>query len=264
MCVVNMSLGAPAIESYRNDPVCRAVRRLVDAGIIVVAAAGNNGKNSAGQKIYGQIHSPGNEPSALTVGASNSFGSDARGDDTVATYSSRGPTRSYSTDALGTKRYDSLIKPDLVAPGNKLIYAQADDNYLVRQNPELDAGVSHADNRRMMYMNGSSMATPVAAGTAALLLQINPRLTPNLIKVLLMYTAQPLANFNMFEQGAGQVNIEGAVRLAALVRSDLSALTLTGAPLLNSCAAHAADYHRGAHVHLVARLDHGAHLRHRL
>ena len=44
---------------------------LVDAGIVVVAAAGNNGKNSAGQKLYGLIHSPGNEPSAITVGASN-------------------------------------------------------------------------------------------------------------------------------------------------------------------------------------------------
>jgi len=46
--VVNMSLGALSIDSYRNDPVCRAVRRLVDAGIVVVAAAGNNGKHSLG------------------------------------------------------------------------------------------------------------------------------------------------------------------------------------------------------------------------
>ncbi|HEY0100263.1 MAG TPA: S8 family peptidase, partial [Pyrinomonadaceae bacterium] len=205
--VANLSLGAPAIESYRNDPVCRAVRRLVDAGIVVVAAAGNNGKNSSGQKIYGQIHSPGNDPSALTVGAANTFGSHPRHDDGVASYSSRGPTRSFWTDALGTKRYDSLIKPDIVAPGNKLVYAQADDNLLVRQNPELDAGISPVDNRKMMYMNGSSMATPVAAGAAALLLQTHPKLTPNLVKMLLMYTAQPLSGFNMFEQGAGQLNI---------------------------------------------------------
>src|SRR5207245_7028442 len=53
--VVNMSFGTPAIDSYKNDPICRAVRRLVDAGIVVVAAAGNNGKNAEGQKIYGQI-----------------------------------------------------------------------------------------------------------------------------------------------------------------------------------------------------------------
>jgi serine protease AprX len=67
---------------------------LVDRGIVVVAAAGNNGKNSAGQKVYGQIHSPGNEPSVITVGAVDTRGTDQRGDDTIATYSSRGPTRS--------------------------------------------------------------------------------------------------------------------------------------------------------------------------
>src|SRR5256714_5384475 len=90
--VVNMSLGAPAVSSYRNDPVCRASRALVDAGIVVVAAAGNNGKDANGNKIYGQIHAPGNEPSVITVGAANTFGTDSHADDGVATYSSRGPT----------------------------------------------------------------------------------------------------------------------------------------------------------------------------
>src|SRR5437588_12444579 len=99
--IVNMSLGAPAISSYKNDPICRAARALVDAGIVVVAAAGNNGKDANGNKIYGQIHSPGNEPSVITVGAANTLGTDVRNDDGVATYSSRGPTRSYSTDTKG-------------------------------------------------------------------------------------------------------------------------------------------------------------------
>src|SRR5205085_1170760 len=119
--VVNMSLGGPAIDSYKNDPVCRAVRRLVDAGIVVVAAAGNNGKDSAGNKIYGAIHSPGDEPAAITVGAANSFGTDARTDDGIASYSSRGPTRGSWLDPQGARHYDSLIKPDLVAPGNKIV-----------------------------------------------------------------------------------------------------------------------------------------------
>jgi serine protease AprX len=234
--VVNMSLGGVAIDSYSNDPVCRAVRRLVDAGVVVVAAAGNDGKDDGGTKIYGRIHSPGNEPSAITVGASNSYGTDARGDDTVTTYSSRGPTRSYWTDADGTRHYDNLVKPDIVAPGNRVVWAEALNNRIVTNHPELDAGTSVNAARRMMYMSGSSMATPVAAGAAALLLQANPRLTPNLVKMILMYTAQPLAGFNMFEQGAGQLNVEGAVRLARLVRTDLTAATQTGAPLLTSAA----------------------------
>src|SRR5207237_9948011 len=66
--VVNISLGANALSSYKNDPVCRAARALVDAGVVVVAAAGNDGKDANGNKIYGQIHSPGNEPSVKMVG----------------------------------------------------------------------------------------------------------------------------------------------------------------------------------------------------
>jgi serine protease AprX len=85
--VVNMSLGTPAITSYSQDTLCLAVRKLVNSGIVVVAAAGNNGKDAQGQKQYGLIHSPGNEPSAITVGATNTFGTNSRADDVVTSYS---------------------------------------------------------------------------------------------------------------------------------------------------------------------------------
>jgi len=234
--VVNLSIGTPAVDAYWNDPICQAVRRLVDQGVIMIAAAGNNGKDSGGSKIYGQIHSPGNEPSAITVGASNSLGTDARGDDTVTTYSSRGPTRSYWTDANQVKHYDNLIKPDLVAPGNRIVGAAASDNRLLTIHPELDAEVSSMDNYRMMYLSGTSMATPITAGGAALLLQANPTLTPNLVKSILTETAQPLAGADMFEQGTGEINISGAVQLAKLVRNDLDAFTAVGEPLLTAAA----------------------------
>ncbi|HEX4948648.1 MAG TPA: S8 family serine peptidase, partial [Blastocatellia bacterium] len=125
--VVNMSFGTAAVDSYKNDPLCLAVRRLVNAGLVVVVSAGNNGKDTSGNKIYGRINSPGNEPSAITVGAANTMGTDTRGDDRVATFSSRGPTRSSYRDANGVRRYDNLIKPDLVATGNKLVAAAADN-----------------------------------------------------------------------------------------------------------------------------------------
>ncbi|MDQ4120327.1 MAG: S8 family serine peptidase [Acidobacteriota bacterium] len=234
--VVNMSLGTNAVDSYKNDPLCRAARKLVDLGIVVVAAAGNQGKDSAGNKLYGLIHSPGIEPSVITVGASNSYGTDVRSDDVMASYSSRGPTRGYWTDSFETKHYDNLIKPDLVAPGNKIIEAQSPANKLVTENPTLDAKVSSDIKKNQMYLSGTSMSTPVVAGAAALLLQANPKLTPNLVKMLLMYTAQPIQGANHFEQGAGQVNIEGAVKLARLVRQDLTATTLVGSPLLTTVA----------------------------
>lgn len=232
--VVNLSLGAPAIETWRNDPLCRAVRQLTAAGIVVVAAAGNNGRAAGGQKLYGAIHSPGNDPTVITVGAANTFGTDARNDDAVTTYSSRGPTRSYWTDSTGIKHFDNLIKPDLVAPGNWLVGARSPRNAIIEGNANLGVNDSADDTRKMMYMSGTSMATPIVSGTAALLLQANPELTPNMVKMLLQYTAQPLARFNTLEQGAGLLNIEGATRLAFSIRRNLPSPTSQGEPLLMS------------------------------
>jgi serine protease AprX len=226
--VVNLSLGSSAVESYKNDPVCRAARKLADAGVVVAAAAGNDGKDLLGRKIYGHIHSPGDEPSAITVGASNTFGTDTRADDGVATYSSRGPTRGSWLDASGVRHYDNLIKPDLVAPGNKLISAESVSCKLVLTTPSLDRNVSSVANSEMMTLSGTSMATPIVAGSAALLFQVNAKLTPNMIKALLMYTAQQLRGFNAFEQGAGQLNLAGAITLAKIVRTDLSNATPVG------------------------------------
>src|ERR1051326_3756689 len=77
------------------------------------------------------------------------------------------------------------------------------------------------------------MSTPVVAGIAAMMLEANPNLTPNLVKAILMYTAQPLRNFNTLEQGAGEVNAEGAVRVAGWVKSNASSLS-QGSSMLNS------------------------------
>ena len=235
--VVNLSLGATAVDSYKNDPVCRAVRRLVNAGIVVVAAAGNDGKDAAHGKLFGRIHSPGNEPSAITVGAVNTFGTDERSDDVVTTFSSRGPTRSFWKDANGTKHYDNLMKPELVAPGNKIIGAAAPDNKIELANPELCVSMCQGQSGRgNMRLSGTSVSSPIVAGAVAVMLEANPSLTPNMVKMILMYTAQSLKGYNMLEQGAGELNVEGAVRLAKLVRTDLSAGTAVGAPLLTSAA----------------------------
>ena len=237
--VINLSLGTPARDSYRTDPLCLAVRRATDAGLVVVASAGNYGKDEFGRKLYGGINSPGIEPAAITVGAANTFGTNTRNDDRVTSYSSRGPTRGY-TVVNNQRVYDNLLKPDLVAPGNKIIAALSrnpdeDDNLnnLVLAYPELAATLSNKLEDRTMYLSGTSMSAPIVSGAAALMLQANPTLTPNLVKAILMYSAQPIAGANTLEQGAGLLNIDGAVRLARLVKTNPANLT-HGADLLNS------------------------------
>ena len=220
--VVNMSFGAPAIDSYRNDPLCLAARRVHDAGIVVVAAAGNDGKDTNGNKIYGRIHAPGNDPSVITVGASNSFGTETRSDDGITTFSSRGPTRSYYTDNSGVKHYDNLIKPDLVAPGNKIISASAGTAAKIsRDHPSLMVDIPGNDfgNTQITYMSGTSMSAPQVSGAALMVLQANPKLTPSMVKAILMYSAQPLQGANTLEQGAGLLNVAGAVRIADAMKS---------------------------------------------
>ncbi len=239
--VINLSIGTSAKDSYRNDPLCLAARRAHAAGILVVAAAGNEGKDRFGNKLYGGIHSPGMDPSVLTVGAANTFNTDRRSDDRVATYSSRGPTRGYYTDATGGKHYDNLLKPDLVAPGNRIISASSrnpdeedDLNNLVVTYPSLAVNISNKLEDRTMLLSGTSIAAPAVAGAAALLFELNANLTPNLVKAILMYSAQPIPGYNTLEQGAGLLNIDGAVRIARLIRSNPTTLMngnamLTGA-----------------------------------
>ena len=72
--VINLSLGGPAEQSYRDDPMCEAVERAVHAGIVVVVAAGNRGKDDEGRSVYGLIESPGIDPYVITVGALNTKG----------------------------------------------------------------------------------------------------------------------------------------------------------------------------------------------
>ncbi|HEY6292279.1 MAG TPA: S8 family serine peptidase [Terriglobia bacterium] len=109
--VINLSLGRPVFESYTQDPLCQAVEAAWQAGIVVVVAAGNDGRDdSFNSNGYGTIGSPGNDPYVITVGAMKTEGTPQRSDDLIASYSSKGPTA-----------VDQIIKPDIVAPGNLVV-----------------------------------------------------------------------------------------------------------------------------------------------
>ena len=202
--VVNMSVGATIRESYFTDPLTIAVKKVTDLGITVVAAAGNVGKNAAGQEQFGGITAPGNAPWVLTVGASSTNGTPTRSDDTLGDYSSRGPTY-----------IDFIAKPDLVAPGTGTIsLAAPGSTFYTTKLQYLVSGQRLTANKPYLALTGTSMAAPVVSGTVALMLQANPSLTPNLIKAILQYTAQVYPGYKPLEQGAGFLNSLGAVQLA--------------------------------------------------
>ncbi len=202
--VVNLSVGAAIHESFWTDPLTLAAKRVADAGVVVVAAAGNSGKNAQGQPQYGGIEAPANAPWVLTVGASSTMGTTTRDDDTMASFSSHGPTY-----------LDWAAKPDLVAPGvGTVSLASPGSTFYASKPGQLIEGAFPTLELPYLSLSGTSMAAPVVSGTVALMLQANPSLTPNAVKAILQYTAQNYSGYDALTQGAGFLNAVGAVRLA--------------------------------------------------
>src|SRR6266567_1571658 len=240
--VINLSLGRQVYESYTLDPLCQAVEAAWNSGIVVLAAAGNQGRNdSAGTEGYGTIAAPGNDPYVITVGAMKTANTPTRTDDTIASYSSKGPTA-----------FDQVVKPDIVAPGNQVVSLVSPNSQLPKTYsavdvylPEYVAKTTKSTvSANYMRLSGTSMATPVVSGAAALLLQQNPNLTPDQVKARLMKTASknfPVDStvtdpttgitytdyYDIFTIGAGYLDIAAALSNSDL--TDASAVSPTAA-----------------------------------
>ena len=213
--VLNLSVAAGVYESYTTDPFTLAAKRASDAGIVVVTAAGNLGRNENGQIQRGGITAPGNAPWVLTVGATNHPRTAARNDDTLAPFTSRGPTH-----------IDRAMKPDVVAPGVGIESLADAGSTIYNTSPEARlSGTVDTATPPYISMTGTSMAAPVVAGTVALMLQANPELTPNLVKAILQYTAERRSRIESTAQGAGFLNARGAVVLASALRENAAAAT---------------------------------------
>ncbi len=227
--VINLSVGRPVYESYTLDPLCQAVEAAWKAGIVVVAAAGNDGRDDTyGEQGYGTINAPGNDPYVITVGAMKTEGTYTRTDDLIASYSSKGPTA-----------VDHIAKPDILAPGNQVVSLLAAGSTLVKENPANSvtmsyyqttaAGPSRISNTYFI-LSGTSMATPVVSAAAADLIQANSALTPDQVKTILMQSAYktfPASSsvrdpttgktfvdyYDLFTVGAGYLDLGAAMTL---------------------------------------------------
>jgi serine protease AprX len=218
--IINLSIGHPIYEPASTDPLVRAVEKAVHAGIVVVTAAGNVGLDSEGDVGYSGITSPGNAPSAITVGAVDTNNTLSISDDEVAAFSSRGPTW-----------FDGFAKPDLVAPGVGLTSDAPRFSSLFGRFPHLRQSSSGGGD--FSKLSGTSMAAAVTSGVASLVLQASraanqeaPALTPNALKAVLQYTAFQLKDsegnaYDTLTQGTGEINAPGAIDMALAINTDM-------------------------------------------
>jgi serine protease AprX len=194
--VLNLSFSARPRWHYWLDPINQAVMKAWASGITVVAAAGNDGPEAM------TIGSPGNLPYLITVGAvTDSWTTNTRDDDYIPDFSSRGPTPS------------AHIKPDIVAPGGHMTGITRPGSTLTKEYPDYVLRTGE------FVMTGTSQASALVSGIAALLLQLEPDLTPDDVKCKLLSSAELAINkdgllaYSPFQQGNGYVSATRAVTL---------------------------------------------------
>jgi serine protease AprX len=193
--VLNLSLVSTVKSPYWADPLNRAVMKAWSLGITVVVAAGNSGPNPM------TISVPGNVPYVITVGAfTDHFTPMKFQDDYLTPFSAAGPTQ------------DGFVKPDVIAPGAHMVSTMPNGSVVALDNQ----GNKVAEN--YYWLAGTSQASAVVSGIAALTIAKNPRLTPNEVKYRIVSTAMlrvdPVthnASYSIWQQGAGRVDAPDAV-----------------------------------------------------
>ncbi len=196
---VNMSIGYdfdPEWFACGQSPLCVEVDRLTSSGVVVVVAAGNAGYGLAQSDQEGCIHAgldmtigdPGNATSAITVGSTHRDSPHTYG---VSYFSSKGPTG------------DGRPKPDLVAPGEKIVSCAAG-----RLREQYNAGeCDYIEN------SGTSMAAPHVSGVIAAFLSVRQEFKGQAdnVKQVLLSTATDLKRERYF-QGYGLVDLMRAIQ----------------------------------------------------
>lgn len=201
---VNMSVGydfEPKWFACGQSPLCVEVDRLVQSGVVVVVAAGNTGYGihntaSRGPVAAGldlTINDPGNADLAITVGSTHREMPHIYG---VSYFSSKGPTG------------DGRLKPDLVAPGEKIISCAT-------QSVRVADGGGEANRPKILYKedSGTSMAAPHVSGVIAAFLSVRREFIgqPWRVKDIFLSTATDLKR-TIYFQGKGLVDLMRAIQ----------------------------------------------------
>jgi serine protease AprX len=198
--VVNLAYGTESLQSWQVDPLAKAVENAWDHGIVVVAAAGNDGLDAP------NLLMPAIDPHVIAVGAVDHAGTASTTDDVVADFTSGGT---------------SGRRPDVLAPGKSVVSLRVPNSFVDQTHPE---GRLPGDAEgRFFRGSGTSQATAVVSGEIALLLQARPNLTPDQVKTLLRDTADPLVRNPQPAMGSGVVDVNSAIDLLN-VKSVTSAL----------------------------------------
>ena len=215
--VLNLSLGFQSNESTLVNPLDLAVQAVWNAGITVVASAGNAGP------FNGTILSPGDDPLVITAGALDDMGAAtaSTAGDEMTNFSSAGPTSP-----------DGWVKPDLVTSGRSVVSLAAPGSTLVNSYPSAQVGTSYFTG------SGTSFSTAITSGAVALVLADNPGLTPDQVKARLLGNTSPGPIGNPFVDGHGALNAYAAATSGAmdLNESGLVLPALPGLPVSLSSA----------------------------
>lgn len=181
--VLNLSVGTT--DSSKNDPLVRAVEALWDKGVVVTAAAGNNGPTPC------SITSPGISKKIITVGSADDHRKVEIWGNSLVNFSGRGPT------------LECIIKPDVIAPGTSIVSCLTCTPLDSKNQKDSTIVIDNYYTE----LSGTSMATPIVCGAIALLLQKYQNLTPNKIKYMLKKSCLSL-NYPQNHQGWGLIDIE--------------------------------------------------------